>query len=59
MLSPALGQIFEQMCRISVGAGLIYFFKDAYQGYLAAFFVRGANLRGVWRTGIVKRFLSA
>lgn len=37
MLSPALGQIFEQMCRISVGAGLIYFFKDAYQGYLALF----------------------
>lgn len=37
MLSPSIGQIAEQICRISIGAGLIYYFKEAYQGYLALF----------------------
>ncbi len=50
MLSPALGQIAEQICRISIGIGLIYLFKDAYQGYLALFLciaVIGGELGGL------------
>lgn len=37
MVSPAIGQIIEQLVRIFIGGSLIYYFRASYQGYLALF----------------------